>query len=183
MSDYDDEPVQEKIKAPRKKRELTDEQRKIMLANLEKGRKKRHENMRSKKPTQEKPQEKPQVKDDEDIPYDKTLSEPVKSTDNNNVIAVKEPEKPKKIKKKPRQIIYEKEESDTDNDEPVIVRRVKKQPQRQFSKPQYTETPPQPPRLMRSNQDIEELKKQQEIKKKKQEYENFVRKTLNNFFI
>ena len=181
MSDYDDEPVQEKIKTTRKKRELSEEQRKIMLANLEKGRKKRHENMRSKKPTQEKPQ----VKDDDDIPYDKTLSEPVKSTDNNNVIeSVKEPEKPKKIKKKPRQIIYEKEESDTDNDEPVIVRRVKKQPQpqRNFSKPQYTEAPP-PPRLMRSNQDIEELKKQQELKKKKQDYENYVRKTLNNFFV
>jgi len=36
---------------------------------------------------------------------------------------------------------------------------------------------------MRSNQDIEELKKQQELKKKKQDYENYVRKTLNNFFV
>ena len=144
-------PTQDIIKPeikPRKKRVLTEAQKKIMLENLSKGREKAHILRRQmeadRKKLSEIPKETPkeitkeipkEIKQEIPKEITKEIPKEIKQDIKPEII------KPERVVVKPKQksyynrrVIYEQEETDSDNDAPVVVRRVRK-----------NKTPPPPP--------------------------------------
>ena len=170
--------VKPNVKPKRKSRVLTEEQRKTMLANLALGRQKAHDMRREMEAKRKSDKEQPTP---EPIPQNKLEPTPdppqrQRGSEDPNKLEPTDPTplKPaivfkKRPVRKQREIIYEQEETDSDNTEtPVVVRRVRKN----------KSPPPPPPPTLKREPSVAELKMRERIQKEEQ-----LKRTLSNFFI
>lgn len=151
----DQNPPVEEPKKPRKKRTITPAQRQKMLENLAKGRAKRHEQMKTKKPKEAEVKEPNIIMKNELVEEDTTPKEEAKIEE---VVKeeVKEVKKETKSKKKKQKIVLQ-VDSDSSSDEDCIVIKTKSKKKKQLPQtlarpqlqrsPQLVVAPPTKPEL------------------------------------